>query len=56
MALSSALTRFGIVLRHVGAFEDAMAYFHQLQQHANLSGDVATEAIAYHNIGLCYIG
>lgn len=56
MALSSALTRFGIVLRHVGAFEDAMAYFDQLQQHANIIGDIATQAIAFHNIGLCYIG
>lgn len=56
VALSSALTRFGIVLRHVGAFDDAMGYFHQLQQHAFMIGDVATEAIAYHNLGLCYNG
>ncbi|ODM98797.1 hypothetical protein Ocin01_07874 [Orchesella cincta] len=56
VALSSALTRFGIVLRHVGAYEDAMRYFQQLQQHANFIADPATEAIAYHNMGLCYIG
>ena len=56
VALSSALTRFGMVLRHVGAFDDAARYFVQLQNHALFSGDLATEAIAYHNLGLCSIG
>jgi Tfp pilus assembly protein PilF len=54
--MASALVRFGLVLRHSGAHEDALKYFEHLQQHAISSSDFITEAIAYHNIGLCLIG
>jgi len=48
--------RFGVVLRHTGAFDDAIGYFRQLAHHSEISGDQESYAIAYHNIAMCQTG
>jgi tetratricopeptide (TPR) repeat protein len=48
--------RFGVVLRHTGAFDDAISYFKQLAHHSEITGDQETYAIAFHNIAMCHMG
>jgi len=55
-ALSTALVKFGLVLRHSGAFDDAFKYFEELEHHGKVIGDYVSEAIAFHNLGMCMVG
>jgi len=55
VALSSALLRFGIVLRHAGEHREAIKYFKQLSDHSEITGDNETFAIAQHNIAISHM-
>ena len=50
------MIRFGSVLRHNGAYDDAIGYFEQLVHHAIITSDQESLAIAYHNIAMCQMG
>lgn len=55
VALSSALLRFGIILRHAAEYDDSIKYFKQLSNHSEVTGDNETFAIAQHNIAMSHM-